>query len=306
MSNNDDQSSPPKTVAALMFFVAETPVHAGAESSGGAIDLPIQRERHTGWPCVFASGLKGAWKERAREVGFVQGDLYAVFGDEDSEYGGALSAGDLTVLALPVRSLNSNFMWVTCDAVLRRFCAAAKRLGFGALAHTLPEAAVPRDARGDSLPAALLARAGLRGRLVLEEFAFDAGYSRKAATWAKAIAQWTGLAPRVVAAGLVVVPDGYFDWYAENAVPVAAHVKLDKKVKKVELGPWYEETLPCDTMLYATVECSAARGGLARLNAAQVFEAARKAMPVGKPYLRVGGNESLGMGWGRTTWWPKP
>ena len=43
----------------------------------GVVDLPIQRERHTGWPVVSGSALKGvlrdACREKARSVGPIQG-----------------------------------------------------------------------------------------------------------------------------------------------------------------------------------------------------------------------------------------
>ena len=41
------------------FLVVETPLHVGSGTELGIIDLPIQRERHTGFPKIEASGLKG-------------------------------------------------------------------------------------------------------------------------------------------------------------------------------------------------------------------------------------------------------
>ena len=43
---------------AIMYGI--TPCHAGSGSSMGIVDLPIQRERHTNWPVIQSSGVKGA------------------------------------------------------------------------------------------------------------------------------------------------------------------------------------------------------------------------------------------------------
>ncbi len=46
-----------------LFLTCETPLHAGSGSDLGIIDLPIQRERHTGFPKIEGSGLKGSIRE---------------------------------------------------------------------------------------------------------------------------------------------------------------------------------------------------------------------------------------------------
>ena len=46
----------------LVTLYAVTPCHAGSGSSVGVVDLPIQRERHTNYPIIQASGVKGAFK----------------------------------------------------------------------------------------------------------------------------------------------------------------------------------------------------------------------------------------------------
>ncbi|MCO6492722.1 MAG: type III-B CRISPR module RAMP protein Cmr4 [Phaeodactylibacter sp.] len=46
-----------------LFLICETPLHAGSGSDLGIIDLPIQRERHTGFPKIEGSSLKGSIRE---------------------------------------------------------------------------------------------------------------------------------------------------------------------------------------------------------------------------------------------------
>lgn len=46
-----------------LFLICNTPTHVGSGSDLGIVDLPIQRERHTGFPKFEASSLKGSLRE---------------------------------------------------------------------------------------------------------------------------------------------------------------------------------------------------------------------------------------------------
>ena len=46
-----------------IFIKAETPLHMGSGTSLGIVDMPIQREKHTSYPKIEASGLKGSMRE---------------------------------------------------------------------------------------------------------------------------------------------------------------------------------------------------------------------------------------------------
>lgn len=60
-------------LAKPFFLRVLTPLHAGSGNDLGYVDLPIQRERHTGFPKVEASGLKGAIREVFEEYVFLDG-----------------------------------------------------------------------------------------------------------------------------------------------------------------------------------------------------------------------------------------
>jgi len=51
----------------ILYLFTRTPLHVGAGSSVGAIDQPIVRERHTGFPIIPGSAIKGvladAWND---------------------------------------------------------------------------------------------------------------------------------------------------------------------------------------------------------------------------------------------------
>jgi CRISPR-associated protein Cmr4 len=51
--------------ACMLYVYVETPLHAGSGRGLGGVDLPIQRERVTGYPLVQASSLKGKLRAEA-------------------------------------------------------------------------------------------------------------------------------------------------------------------------------------------------------------------------------------------------
>ncbi len=70
------------------FLLCETPLHVGVGQDVGMIDMPIQRERHTGWPKIESSGLKGSIRHsfERKYKGMEQGikDINIAFGYDDN------------------------------------------------------------------------------------------------------------------------------------------------------------------------------------------------------------------------------
>jgi len=137
----------------LLLIHAQTALHPGSGTALGAVDLPVQRERHTQWPTIAGSALKGILRDSCREearhsyggdrkkANEEDPDLIAAFGpgkvDESSSHAGALSVTDARILAFPVRSLRGVFAWVTCMDVLQRL---QRDLGLAKMdGMTLPE-----------------------------------------------------------------------------------------------------------------------------------------------------------------------
>jgi len=105
----------------LITYYALTPIHVGAGSSVSYIDLPVQRERHTSFPIMAGSGLKGVFRalaERDREIN----NIDEIFGPDDGNKGSSCVAfTDAKILLYPVRSVKNTFAWITCPFVLKRF-----------------------------------------------------------------------------------------------------------------------------------------------------------------------------------------
>ncbi len=283
---------------ALLLLTSETPLHAGAGQSVDGIDLPIQREVHTHWPCVFGSAVKGALRAHAEQrMASTSTAIADLFGpdhggaqERDTSHAGALLVGDATLLALPVRSLQSSFKWVTCREALQRFARTAERLGLQLQWPTITQPA-PEKALGQG-----------DAKLFLEEFRFEQSPDACIGALAKALAPLSGgaLDAATLEQRLVVVHDDIFSFLARNATSVQPHIAIDSTTKTVKDGAlWFEETLPPETLLYVPLTATASRRKAGALTAAQVLEQFEQLLPAGKNWLQLGGNETTGMGWCR-------
>lgn len=278
---------------AVLGLLAQTSIHAGTGQATGVIDLPIQREGHSGWPCVFGSAVKGALRARAEEVETRRQEVLLVFGPDGekvqaSEYAGALAVSDARLLLFPVRSLTSQFKWVTCPAALRRYVRDAARFD---VKLDIPELEV-NDHKGT-----LSAKTpGAAEDLFLEEYRF----STKSADLSRLISVLCKLMGEDRKAELeqqlVVVSDDSFAHLVQHATPVNAHISIDSDTKTVRgTALWYEETLPPETLLYVGLSAVKARADNAKMEAEKVLKHVTDLFD--KPWLQIGGNETVGMGW---------
>lgn len=275
---------------ALLGLIAETSIHAGAGRAVGVIDLPIMREAHTGWPVVFGSAVKGAMRAKAEQERIpTLVDLFGPDTKNASDHAGALTVGDARLLLLPVRSLTSHFKWVTCPALLRRASADARRLG---MTNAVDSPATPTEAGAITH--------AQEGNLFLEEFHFKAE-KKDLSPLIDWLAGFVGgdFASRLHQQ-LVIVSDDMFAHLAQYTTAVTPHIAIEKERKTVVDGAlWYEETLSPETLLYVAVAADASRRKGAGHSAEQMLEATLGLFPPERPYLQLGGNETVGMGWCR-------
>ncbi len=194
------------------------------------------------------------------------------------------------MLALPVRSLQSSFKWVTCPQALQRFARTAERLGLQLKWPTITQPAPDKAlGQGDT-------------KLFLEEFRFEQSPDACIGALAKALAPLSGgaLDEATLVQRLVVVHDDIFSFLARNATSVQPHIAIDSTTKTVKDGAlWFEETLPPETLLYVPLTATASRRKGGALTATQVLAQFEQLLPAGKNWLQLGGNETTGMGWCR-------
>ncbi|WGZ92210.1 MAG: type III-B CRISPR module RAMP protein Cmr4 [Candidatus Thiocaldithrix dubininis] len=293
-----------QSATAILGLLAQTSIHAGTGSNTGVIDLPIQREAHSNYPCVFGSSMKGALRVRAEQdyPSSIQQDsnkpsthptIAAVFGADhaaETLHAGALMVGDARLVLLPVRSLTSQFKWVTSPYALQRLADDLQRFNTG-IGFQLPsiklsdELAWTAEKQADAL--------------FLEEYRFKT-QAQELSGVIKVLAQLmrkTGVEEQLKQQ-LVVVSDDMFSHLAQHTTPVNAHIAIESATKTVKGGAlWYEETLPPETLLYVGLAAYQARKQDSDLNTPEKVLTTVINLFTDKPWLQIGGNETVGMGW---------
>ncbi|MGH7964799.1 MAG: type III-B CRISPR module RAMP protein Cmr4 [Candidatus Binatia bacterium] len=279
----------------MLFIYVETPLHAGTGRGLGAVDLPIQRERTTGYPMVQASSIKG--KLRAEAKGKIADSEHAaIFGPETnsaSDHAGALSAGDARLLLFPVRSLAGVFAWVTSVDALARFQREAAMVGFSLDWNvSVPD----KDAalvNGDKLKAG--------ESVVLEEFSFTPKQDKSVETIGKWLADHA-LPPTAeykywrdaLAQKLCILHEDAFRDFILYGTEVQTHVQLDPATKTVKRGAlWTSESLPVDTVLYAPLMATKSRMNGNGLSAEAILQ---KIGNLNLTWTQLGGDETTGQG----------
>jgi CRISPR-associated protein Cmr4 len=285
---------------AAVFLYAVSPVHLGAGQAVGLIDNPIQRERHTRHPCFAGSGLKGAVRHGFQALGGDKDLIDRLFGPDSNSgdlHAGALSFGDAQLVALPVRSLKGGYVYATCPQALAR----ARRL-LGLLGQPPAWPALPDFEEGHCL----IANPALRSadKLHLEAFEYVAEVSEQlpglaAVLAAKALpddAAYTFFREKLKT-DLVVLADTDFSYFAENAMLVEPHVRIDENTGTAKDGGlFYTENLPPESLLIAPLLASQTRTGKAdgALDA-QVVMAKITTILNGR-LLQIGGDATTGRG----------
>lgn len=277
---------------ALLFLHALTGLHPGSGAALDVVDLPVQRERHTNWPLIPGSSLKGVMRAVTRPEQDT-GRWTAVFGPDTThadKHAGSVAVTDARVLAFPVRSLKGVFAWVTCPAVLHRFRQDAMLAG---QADSLPELP-PAVAEGT-----LYCADGplvIDGAFVmLEEFDFRrvGGQADWAAALADRVTADDALRARI-RTHLVIASDDDFSHFVTYATEVTARIGLDPETKTVNKGAlFYQEVLPPETLFYAVLLGEARSADGWRISGREALDWLAERLP---PIIQIGGDETIGRG----------
>lgn len=297
--------------AEIFFLIAETPLHPGSGSELGVVDLPIQRERHTGFPKIEASGLKGC----IRETWNRKECLTLLFGPEPesekgSEHAGALIFTDARILLFPVKSIRGVFGWITCPSILERFKKDLEIAGISHDFHKLKvdELKVKEDKAVVPEGTELLLN---RNKLVLEEYAFNGEENDGVKALAESLAdkifssESTEYWKEKLKKNLVILSDDVFRDFVETSTEIIARTRIDVKTGTVKKGAlWYEEYLPQDTVLYFLVMASplmikeehkeeCLKDNTPENEAEKVLNKFKEKIP---SVLQIGGNQTIGKG----------
>jgi CRISPR-associated protein Cmr4 len=294
----------------LLYLYLESSLHAGGGRSLGAVDLPIQRERLTGYPFIQAGGVKGRLRAEAELSGKLTAtDILSLFGPDTTNadaHAGALSTGDAHLVLFPVRSLSGVFAWVASLDSLARFQRLAVLAGI-AINWQLPDLPPDDDTcwvNGSELVIGAELPEDQRS-VVLEEYSFKPSQSQ--ATLVKTIGEWLGehallqtteyeywkaKLPRK----LCIVSENAFRDFANYSTEVQTHIRMDYQKKTGKYGArWTSESLPGDALLVAPILATKSRNPADGKTASEVIEAF-SGFVTQTPRCNFGGDETTGQG----------
>jgi CRISPR-associated protein Cmr4 len=254
----------------LVFVQTISSLHIGSGTGIGVIDMPVQRERHTGYPIIPSSSFKGVLGSKF--IGSAD-KKDEIFGKEDSA--GQTCFLDAKILFYPVRSLKGSFLLVTSKETLERFVRDIEVIG----THITLPAGLDVD-EGDIITNSVRERTE-DSAVILEEFSFSVQNMQLE------VAQFfSDLFPSVKEFAILNQTD--FSYFARNASEVYARIALDaeKKVAK-DKALFYQEFVPAESIFYSMILDNASKS-----EPSDSFDL-RTIVP---KYLQLGGNETIGKG----------
>ena len=289
----------------LMLMTAHSPLHPGAGSGLGAIDLPVQRERFTNWPIVHAGGLKGALRDYCARpnTGRPVAEIEELFGPESNpDHAGALGFSEANVLLFPVRSLKGVFGYVTCPLALTRFQRDLQALKAVELT-TVDDAKLSKlgtigsqlnnKVKVPKVPASSLVT---NNKVLFEEMGFDAQSTDEL----NDLALWlAGAVPGALQLKerLALVDDEIFTDFVQYSTEVMTRNRIDDATHTVAKGAlWNEEHLPRETVLYAPIFCSNSLKEKATLKSVNEVVTSLKGFMGESGYFWLGGDTTVGRG----------
>lgn len=274
----------------LLYLFTRTPLHVGAGASVGAIDQPVQRERHTGFPIIPGSSIKGVLADQfidydennkpildeSRNATQRTEDGARLFGlgasKEESDNGraGSLSIGEASLLAFPVRSAKGCFAWLTSPLILERWKRATDQT------LSIPDITDPGHAYFN------LEILGENECAVFEDYLVQHQGEFEAATSLARTIQLDNLWDSLASKYLALVSDELLAHFALTACQVAQHVVIDDETGTAKEGLLFnQENVPAETLFYASIVAKE--------------ESSFSPLNIPNP-LQLGGNATTGLG----------
>jgi len=287
----------------VLSILTRTPMHVGAGASVGVVDLPIIRERHTGYPVIPGSSLKGVlaalWNDKenlTKDNKRIKGsDLETLFGrddfgsegDDNNSQAGKLLVGEAKILAFPVRSAKNAFAWCTCPTVIYRLLRDLQSVASPKLPNDLK---LPQLNADQCLAAEELCFTENGRKVILEEYCLqvvsnDVDPNLIAAlekmsedpVWRKELGQH-----------LVILSNEMFSYFVQNACEIAQHVKIDIDTNAAQGGALFnQENVPSETMFYA----------LMTETKDKCLEKLAAKLQDNNHILQIGADATTGLGW---------
>lgn len=256
----------PYELSELIFLIPLTSLHLGHMASvSGVADLSIQRNKVTRYPIMRATSLKGALRHRYRLLLAEHKLSEPALGEKEifgtKEGAGSYSVLDAQIFLIPTPSLNGAYAYITSPILLARFRQYAEVAGVrnelvrvidnilcGIKIHpgTLKvseNSELVNEMGFVTLHGLTKFQAEVDERVsILEEKISNLIISR--------LNEWKLPPKRHVA----ILSDEDASYIINRSTLLIPRVKLNYSAeyatKTIDLGPWYEEVIPRDTILH--------------------------------------------------------
>jgi CRISPR-associated protein Cmr4 len=269
----------------------------GSGQSVSYVDLPIQRERHTSFPVLWASGIKGVIRNLALRKWNDKDKVNTIFGpdpEDASDFASCISITDAKILLYPVRSVRGVFAWITCPFVLKRFREDLKAIGVD-FEINYQKIDVPDDK-------VLIANDNLKiqnkNTVAFEEFLFEAEVNDEVKELARKLKE---LIPandltNHLENHLAIVSDNVFKDFVNYAVEIRTRIRIDQARGTVKEGALFsEELVPSESVFYSLLFIKDSFNPNNKINAENVLFEINNLFSK-YSLLQLGGDETIGRG----------
>lgn len=275
-------------------------IHCGVGQGVGDIDLPTAKESVTGFPFIPGSSIKGVLRDYFKQKTQDTDEKFlAAFGpepeDRESEFAGAISFTDATLLCLPVRSYAGTFAYMTSPFVLRRLKEELKHV-WAENTQNLPS--VPDFQNNEEILVTENSLIAANDFVLLEDLEFQIARESEAQSWADFLAglildqseeDWK---PHFIKR-FAIVSDDIFSYLCETTLPVSARIRMNQKTGIVIEGAlWYEESIPAETLLVGIAGAYDSFSKKSRTTASDFI----KTFATENLSIQIGGKATTGMG----------
>ena len=275
----------------ILSIFTRTPLHVGAGSSVGAVDMPIVRERHTKFPVIPGSSIKGVladlWNDEENvDKDFVRkNDSMArkIFGDNtpkgDTACAGKVFFGEAKLFAFPIRSAKGCFAFITCPLAMQRF-----------LRDTGKSLDVPNVEDNEVITNAN--SLCINAKVILEEYPLTVKNDSAFNQWVDELKNFSDdqAWKDNVAEHLVIVSNDLFTYFVENACEIANHNCIDDKTGVAKDGALFcQENVPSEALFYSVLNTQD--------NKDDYFDEITNMLQKNNNLIQIGADITTGLGW---------
>lgn len=279
----------------ILTFYGLTPIHMGSGESVSYVDNPIQREKHTDFPVLAGSGIKGVIRDLAERVWQDKDKVNIIFGPEaeaeEKDYASCISFTDAKILLYSVRSVRGIFAYITSPYVLKRFRSELESMGERDLFN------IPNLTDDGKILVCSNSKLKIDGnKVALEEFVFDID-SQNIDQLVDKLSNYLLLETEDLKSHFAMVSYDVFRDFVKYAVEIRTRIRINQTTGTAAEGALFTmELVPAESVFYGFLFITDPRRESERVkNAKEVCEEIKKLLEDNK-VIQFGGDETLGMG----------